>query len=147
MATWFRPIATLASRCSKVSSFTFVICFVSKVMPYFNSTVLCLLISGALIEFNLFDPSRCSVVTFYRLHSNLGSTATYRCISQLQCMKYRIEQNYDIVPYNIIYTSNFPVPVYRASLNPVVIFGIVPNKSHRNHNCCDINFKFGTQLG
>ncbi len=47
-----------------VSSFTFIICFVWKIMPYFTSTVLYLLISGALIEFNLFDPSSCSVVRF-----------------------------------------------------------------------------------
>ncbi len=64
VATWFRPIATLAYRCSTVSYSTFVICFVSKVMPYFTSTVPCLFILGVLILFNVFDPSHCSVVTF-----------------------------------------------------------------------------------
>ncbi len=33
-------IATLAYRCIKVSSFTFLICFISKIMPYLLSTVL-----------------------------------------------------------------------------------------------------------
>ncbi len=47
-----------------VSSFTFIFCFVWKVIPYFPSTVHYLLIVGALIEFNLFDPLCCSVVTF-----------------------------------------------------------------------------------
>ncbi len=46
VATW---LAMLAYRCSKVSSFTLVICFVYKVTPYFTSTVLWLLISGVLI--------------------------------------------------------------------------------------------------
>ncbi len=116
VATWFIPIATLAYRCSEVSSFTFVICFVSKVMPYFTSTVLFLLISDALIEFNLFDPSRCSVVTFYRLpvfgkHCHLKvhfATAAYE-IPNWAKLWYR-------TVWNIINTGTFPVPVYRASL-------------------------------
>ncbi len=107
MATWCRPIATLAYRCSKVSSFTFVVCFVSKVMPYFTSIVLCLLISDALIEFNLFDPSRCSIVTFYRLHSNLGSTVAYE-IPNWAKLWYR-------TVWNIIYTVLFQ---YRYTAHP-----------------------------
>ncbi len=108
------PIATLAYRCSKVSSFTFVICFVSKVMPYFTSTVLCLLISGALVVSSVWSIG-CSVVTFYRLRSNLGSTATYRCILQLQHIPNCAKLWYRTV-WNIINTGTFPVPVYRASL-------------------------------
>ncbi len=36
----FDVIWTLAFRCSKANSFTFIICFVCKVMPYFTSSVL-----------------------------------------------------------------------------------------------------------
>ncbi len=114
VATWFIPIATLAYRCSNLSSFTFVICFVSKVMPYFTSTVLCLLISGALVVSSVWSIG-CSVVTFYRLRSNLGSTATYRCILQLQHIPNCAKLWYRTV-WNIINTGTFPVPVYRASL-------------------------------
>ncbi len=114
VATWFIPIATLAYRCSKVSSFSFVICFVSKVMPYFTSTVLCLLISGALVVSSVWSIG-CSVVTFYRLRSNLGSTATYRCILQLQHIQNCAKLWYRTV-WNIINTGTFPVPVYRAFL-------------------------------
>ncbi len=118
VATWFIPIATLAYRCSKVSSFTFVICFVSKVMPYFTSTVLCLLISGALVVSSVWSIG-CSVVTFYRLRSNLGSTATYRCILQLNCAK--CAKLWYRTVWNIINTGTFPVPVYRASLEQIHI--------------------------
>ncbi len=114
VTTWFIPIATLAYRCSNLSSFTFVICFVSKVMPYFTSTVLCLLISGALVVSSVWSIG-CSVVTFYRLRSNLGSTATYRCILQLQHIPNCAKLWYRTV-WNIINTGTFPVPVYRASL-------------------------------
>ncbi len=63
----------------------------SNAIFYFYCS-LYLLISGALIEFNLLDPSRCSVVTF------TGCASIWEA---LQRMKYRIEQNYDIVPFEI----------------------------------------------
>ncbi len=85
-------------------------------MPYLISTVL-LLISGVLIEFHLFNPSFCSVVTFTSCDkcSNLRSNATYRFTLQKQCMKYRAKLWYRTV-WNIIYTNIFPVSVFRTSL-------------------------------
>ncbi len=98
--TWF--ISALAYGCSKVSSFTFIICFVSKEMPYF--TVLCLLIPGAFVS------SVWSIALFcchiYRLRSNLGSTATYRCKTAAYEIPIWAKLWYCTV-WNIIYTSIF----------------------------------------
>ncbi len=124
MATWCRPIATLAYRCSKVSSFTFVICFVSKVMPYFTSTVLCLLISDALIEFHLFDPSRCSVVTF------TGCTAIWEALPPTgvfrNCSVWNTELSKIMISnrlkYNIYrYFSSTGIPRIPISHKPLVL--------------------------
>ncbi len=91
-------------------------CMKSNAIFHFYCS-LYLLISGALIEFNLFDPSRCSVVRFtgFALCSNLGShllvnfgTAAYE-IPKWAKLWYR-------TVWNIIDTGNFTVPVYRTSL-------------------------------
>ncbi len=68
-------------------------------MPYFTSTVLRLLISDALIEFNLFDPSVVLLPHF------TGCTAIWEALPPTgafcNCSVYRIVQNYDIVPFEI----------------------------------------------
>ncbi len=58
------------------------------------------------MEFHLFDPSRSSVVRF----------TSYAAMSEQQRMKYRNEQNYDIVPFEI---KQIPVFFqYRYTVHP-----------------------------
>ncbi len=75
-----------------VSSF----CMKSNAIFHFNYS-LYLFVSGALIEFHLFDPLRSSVVRFTSYHLQ----STYRCTSEQQRMKYRNELSYDIVLFEI----------------------------------------------
>ncbi len=62
MSKW-QMLSKILCLASCKGSFTFIIRFVWKVMPYFTNCSLYLLVSGTL-EFHLFDPSCSSVVRF-----------------------------------------------------------------------------------
>ncbi len=106
-------IATLAYRCSKVSSFTFVICFVSKVMPYFSSTVLFIYTFWVHWWFHLFDQSCCSGVTFTvctAIWKALPPTGAFHNCSVWNTELSKIMISYH-VKYNIYrYSSWFGIP-------------------------------------
>ncbi len=108
VATW---LAMLAYRCSKVSSFTLVICFVYKVTPYFTSTVLWLLISGALIVSSVWSIMLlyCHI---YRLRSNLGNHLQVHFTTA----EYDTELSKIMISYRLKYNIYRYGPVYHASL-------------------------------
>ncbi len=90
-----------------VSSF----CMKSNAIFHFNYS-LYLFVSGALIEFHLFDPLRSSVVRFTSYHLQVHfRTAAYE-IPKWAKLWYR-------TVWNIIDTGIFPVPVYHASLKDI----------------------------
>ncbi len=100
-------IATLAYRCIKVSSFTFLIRFISKIMPYLLSTVL--FIYSFLVCWQSYIRLNHRVVLLSHLPvTQHFGTAAYE-IPNWAKWWYR-------TVWNTIYTSIFPIPVYRASL-------------------------------
>ncbi len=82
-------------------------CMNNNAMFHFYCS-LYLLISGALIEFNLFDPSRSSVVRF------TGFAAIWEAVYEIP----KWAKLWYRTIWNLIDAGIFPVPVYRASLLP-----------------------------